>query len=102
MNLAETLCELGHPVAYYPSLARLLGGVPEALFLCQLIYWTGKGADKESWIFKTAAELTDETGLSYREQRRARRVLKTFGILQEKFNRLLHRTYFWIDSGRLE
>ncbi len=54
---------LGHPVAYYPSIARAIGCVKAGIFICQLLYWHGKGK-KGEWTYKSRKELTKETGLS--------------------------------------
>jgi len=102
MKLYEFLHEVGRPVAYYPSLARLLGGVKEAIFLCQLIYWNGKQADEDGWIYKTQEEITAETGLSRREQEHARSTLKALGVLQEKREGMPCRLFFRVDIEALE
>jgi len=70
------------PVAYHPGLARVLG-VKEAIFVCQLLYWHGKGKLPGGWIWKTQADITEEIGLSRREQEGARRRLVAAGILEE-------------------
>ena len=51
---AQALLELlgDRPIAYHPKLAQVLGGVKEALFVSQLLYWHGKGAHKNGWIWK--------------------------------------------------
>ncbi len=101
MNIGTAIGGLGRPVAYYPSLARCLGGVNAALLLCQLIYWRGKGRYGDT-IYKTADELTEETGLTYREQLTARKKLRGLGILQERYDRLRHQTYFNVDLTALD
>jgi hypothetical protein len=93
MRLSEYLIELGRPVAYYPSLAKLLG-VKATVFICQLAYWHGKQADPEGWIYKTSDELEEETGLSYYEQKSARKELRARGMLEEKYRRLDHQMYY--------
>lgn len=84
MKLTDFFMELGKPVAYYPKLTAITGGVKETLFLCQLLYWEGKQQSKERWIYKTREELTEETGLSRYEQETARKNLKKLGFLEEK------------------
>lgn len=44
---------LERPIAFYPQLSRVLGGIDEAIFVQQLYYWSDKGRDKEGWIYKT-------------------------------------------------
>jgi hypothetical protein len=82
MKLSDLLEDGGRPVAYYPSLALVLGGVKEAISLCQLIYWTGKQSDKDGWIYKQSNEVKQETGLSWKEQKTARRNLIKLGVLK--------------------
>jgi len=54
MKLSDFLENVGRPIAYYPRLAQVVGGVKATVFLCQLIYWRGKESDKHGWIYKTA------------------------------------------------
>ena len=56
------------PIAYHPLLAKALGGVKQAVFVSQLLYWTGKGKRADGFIWKTQEEWADETGLSAGEQ----------------------------------
>lgn len=71
------------PVAFHPAMARLLGGITEALLFQQLAYWSDKGSDPDGWIFKTQVELEDETALTRGQQERARATLRRLGILEE-------------------
>jgi hypothetical protein len=45
VRLSDFLVDVGRPVAYYPQLSHITGGVKETLFLCQLLYWDGKQND---------------------------------------------------------
>ncbi len=101
MNIGTAIVGLGRPVAYYPSLARCLGGVNTALLLCQLLYWRGKGWSGDD-VYKRAAELEVETGLGYREQLTARKRLRKLGIITEHYVRLRHTTLFSIDLKALD
>ena len=101
MRFAEFVRNSGSPVAYYPRLAIALGGVKEAVFVCQLLYWEGKQSDPERWIHKTLEEVRAETGLSRYEQDGVRRTLERKGILETWYDRLVHRLYFRIDLVRL-
>ena len=91
MRFAEFVRNSGSPVAYYPRLAIALGGVKEAVFVCQLLYWEGKQSDPERWIHKTLEEVRAETGLSRYEQDGVRRTLERKGILETWYDRLVHR-----------
>lgn len=98
MKLSEFIEGAGRPVAYYPRLARIFGGVKQAVLLCQLIYWVGK-SDREV-IHKTAEEIEEETGLTYEEQKVARAYLKKIGVLKDSYARLDHWVNFEIDFDR--
>jgi len=96
--ITEAIKLLGRPVAYYPSIARVVG-IKESLFLCQLIYWTPRARNDrgKGWIYKSADEMQTETGLNYKEQCHARENLKIFGVLEEVYERTTHRMYFRIN-----
>jgi len=75
---------LERPIAYHRIFAKIAGSVTAGLFLSQLFYWTPRGKDEDSWIYKTAKEWYEETALTRREQETARRLLKQKKLLQEK------------------
>jgi len=60
VRLSDFLVDVGRPVAYYPKLSHITGGVKETLFLCQLLYWDGKQNDSGGWIYKTQQEMFAE------------------------------------------
>ena len=97
MKLSDYLDNLGRPMAYYPGLARALGDVKEAVFVCQLAYWRGKEQDPDGWIYKTREEIEQETALTYKEQLHVRDSLKGKKLLEEHYARTEHRMYFRID-----
>jgi hypothetical protein len=99
-EVAEALGD--RPVAYRPALAALLGGVREALFVSQLLYWDGKGATPGGWIYKTQAEWRQETGLSRYEQETVRRHLRERRVLEEELRGLPARLYYRLDFETLE
>ena len=101
MKLSDFLSEIGRPIAYYPKLAHIIGNVKAALFLCQLFYWKDKGMMGDGWIFKTSEEWKEETGLSYDEQRGARKTLSGLGLLEEKHDRLNHRMFYRVNVHTL-
>lgn len=88
-----TLKGIGHPVAYFPRLGVFLDSVTAGVFLCQMIYWHDK-ATSEFGVYKSAEEITEETGLTYREQSTARKKLVALGLIEETNRRLEHRIYF--------
>ncbi len=97
MKLDEVVPQAGRPIAYYPRLRQIAGSTNAAILLCQLIYWTGKQRDTEGWIFKTAEELADQTGLTYKEQFDARRRLRQRGFLFDRYARSEHQLYFRLN-----
>lgn len=98
MKLSETLIDIGRPVAYYPGLKVITNSTTATILLCQLLYWTGKGENKDGSIYKTAEELEIETGLTYEEQLTARRKLAQLGIIEEHYARMEHRLYFKVHT----
>lgn len=88
-------------VSYHTSVAKVVGGATPGLFLSQLLYWSGKGADPEGWIYKTQAEMEDETALTRREQETARKKLREKGVLEEDRRGLPAKLHYRIDEDRL-
>lgn len=103
MSLMTAIKRLGRCVAYYPALSRVVG-LKESIFLCQLIYWTPKASnDKgDGWIYKSVEALDEETGLSYKEQKRIRQSLKKQGLLDEQYDRNKHLLYYKVNTEALD
>ncbi|MFH1185076.1 MAG: hypothetical protein V1755_08570, partial [Chloroflexota bacterium] len=117
MKITDLLADAGRPVAYYPRLREISGSTNAALLLCQLIYWCGKQQDSAGWIHKRT-KLADqdpdakadpanqslplETGLSYKELKAARRLLRARGLLRERRDYIRHRLYFQVDLQVLQ
>ena len=89
------------PVAYHPDIARIVGGVKAAVFLCQLLYWTGKGKRRDGFIWKTQAEMEKETGLTRCEQEGARKKLGTLGVLDEKLAGIPATLHYRVNTEQL-
>jgi hypothetical protein len=102
MKITEFLTDIGRPVAFHPGLKKITGSTTATLFLCQLIYWTGKQADPEGWIYKTSPEIEDETGLTYYEQTTARKQLIKLGFIEEDYKRLDHQMVFRIMANAID
>jgi hypothetical protein len=100
MKLSETLNDIGRPIAYFPKLRQITGSTTATILFCQLFYWNDKTVD--GWVYKTSQELEEETGLSYKEQKTARRHLVNNGLLEEKHKRLEHKIYFKLDIEKLD
>ena len=101
MSASQHMRRLGQPIAYFPELARMLGGVNASIFFSQLFYWLPKSSHPDG-IYKTAAEIESETGLTVQEQRTARKKLVDLGVLIETNRRIEHRLYFKLDLERFD
>ena len=65
----------------------IAGDTAAGLLLSQLIYWTRRGVDvaiRNGWIFKTAHDWQQETGMSWKVQRRARAKLLWLDLIDER------------------
>ncbi len=74
------------------------------VLLCQLIYWTRRGVDvqeRDGWIYKTAHEWQQETGLSWKVQRRARTHLLELDLLEERKQLMPARLEFRLKLSTL-
>jgi hypothetical protein len=76
-------------------------GSAAGIFLRQLVYWVGKGHDKEGWIYKTQSEMEKETGLTRKQQEKARKILCSYGVLKEDARGLPRRLWYWVDLEAL-
>lgn len=101
MKLTDFLVNIGQPVGYYPKLTKITGGVKETLFLCQLLYWEGRQADPERWIYKTQEEIEEETGLTRKEQETARKNLKDKGFIEEKYAGIPRKLYYRVKLAKI-
>ena len=96
MRLTDYIIGVGRPVAYYPSLKKITGSTISGLLLCQFLYWTDK--TKDGWIYKDSAQLEKETGLSYNEQRTAKKKLLENDLVESDYMRLNHVTRFRVKQ----
>ncbi|HFC3460077.1 TPA: hypothetical protein ACFIYH_001977 [Neisseria gonorrhoeae] len=96
MKPSESLRAASRPIAYYPKLAKPLGGVNAAILFGHFFYWNDK-TQYESGIYRTAEEIEIETGLSVQEQRTARAKLRERGVLIETEKRIEHRIYYKLN-----
>lgn len=100
MRATDLLGLLGRTVAYYPNMVKHFKSVTATVLFCQLFYWHDK-AHSELGIYKTTEEITEETGLSYKEQLTARKHLIALGVLIETHKRLEHKIYYKINLDRV-
>ena len=96
MKPSEMLRVAGKPIAYYPELAKPLGGVNASILFSYFFYWHDK-TRHELGIYRTAEEIEIETGLSVQEQRTVRNKLKERGVLTETEKRIEHRIYYKLN-----
>lgn len=89
------------PIAYHPILAKKLGGVEAAVFVSQLLYWTGRSKLPNGWIFKSQAEFEEETGLTRRNQETARKKLKELGVLEEELKGIPAVLHFRLNLEKI-
>jgi DnaA N-terminal domain len=68
-------------IGYSPDLARIVGGATIGLYFGQLLFLSDKGANPDGWVYKSEAEMGQETGLTKREQQTARRKLLALGVI---------------------
>lgn len=85
--------KLGSKIEYYPKLAKILGSVKTAIFLCNIINYV-------DWFTKTQEEIYNETALTRLEQETARKKLKELGIIEEKYSGIPRKLYFKINHNR--
>jgi hypothetical protein len=63
---------LDRPIAFHRVFVTLTGSVKAAILLSQAMYWQSRATQKDGWWYKTAEDWQEETGLTRREQERAR------------------------------
>ena len=101
MRMSDSLKIAGRPIAYYPKLAKPLGGVNAAILFGHFFYWDDK-TENPMGVYKTANEIEFETGLSVQEQRTARAKLRERGVLIETEKRVEHRIYYKLDMNAFD
>jgi len=99
MNYFDAFRALGKPIAYHPKLAKPLGGARCSLLFGQLLFWQDK-TDNPLGVYKTIAELEEETGLSEDEQETACKKLIKLGVLTKTYKRLQHRMYYKLNAEK--
>ena len=100
MNASEFLFHAGRIVGYYPLVAKAVGGAKAGILLCQLLFYFKQNDASE--ISRGLDDLEDETGLTTKELRGARKTLRAGGILTERLARLEHKVYFSIKLANLQ
>jgi hypothetical protein len=86
-------------VSFRPDLARVFGGIRNALMLSQALYWTANAAAKKrgGWFYKSAREWEEETAMTRGEQRRARGELAEAGVFNTELRGSPPTTWYRVD-----
>ena len=92
---------LDRPIAFHRCFVPVAESVAGAVWLSQLVYWSGRGQDKAGWIYKTQQEWKEETGLGRSEQENVRKKLRNKMVLEEKEDGLPCRLFYRLNLDRL-
>jgi len=94
---------LGPVVAFHGCLPSVTGSINAALFLSRAIYLTRTMARRhpQGWFARSTFEWQQETGLSRREQERARALLRDLGIVEESRKGVPARLLTRVNVDRL-
>ena len=76
-------------------------GAFAGIYLRQLVFWSDKGMDPNGWIYKSEEEWEAETGLSRDGQRKARKALDKFEVLESERRGLPCRLWYRVNFEKL-
>ena len=97
--MKQILRELNQkPIAYYPVYRQITGSTTGGILLSQLMYWFAK-KDK---IFKTDKEIMEETLLSEKELKNAKKLIKQLDFITVSREGIPAKTYYEIDWEKFE
>lgn len=103
MKLGVLWRNLGNSVVYYPTLAKVTGGVTASILFCHLFHLQSQLTDRDRWVRVSVDEIENETGLSPVEQKLARSQLVKRSLLKERVvNGCPDLLEFWPDIETLE
>lgn len=88
-------------ILYQPGLGIVFGSVNAGILLSQLLYWHGKGKNKDGWVYKTEKDMRLETGLTRTQQENAIKRLKDLGVLEMKLAGIPAKRHFRLDLENL-
>jgi hypothetical protein len=94
----------GRAIAIPMRVMGLVRDTAAGVLLCQLIYWTRRGVDvleRDGWVYKTAGEWQQETGMSWKVQRRARTLLQALDLIEERKQEMPARLEFRLKLSTL-
>lgn len=98
----STIELLSRPIAFHRAFVDLGLGITGALMLSQCMYWRARTSNPDGWFYKSQQDWEEETGMNRREQERARKALKSIGVLEEKRRGVPARMYFRVNEEALE
>ncbi len=81
------------PTLYQAGLVRVFG-FQLGLLLSKLAYWEGKQSSSGGWIYKTAKDLEDETGLTAANQKHAIRIGKKLGVIEMTYRQVPRKRHY--------
>lgn len=94
----------GRTIAVYRCLIDIADSLKAAAMLSQLLYWTRVSDEVEArdgWIYKTIAQMEDETGLTKREQGVCRKKLEALNLIVTSRKTLGGRLAFKVNLSEL-
>lgn len=105
LAMADALAKLlDKPIAFHRCFVNLCGSVSAGIMLSQGWYWSYVSEDemrRDGWFYKTEQEWQKETGLTRREQQRARAILRKTGVWEENRKGVPARMFFRVDRNRV-
>ncbi|HEY9597117.1 MAG TPA: hypothetical protein V6D33_05555 [Cyanophyceae cyanobacterium] len=101
MKITDLLEGVSNPVQFYPDLVHITGSHQAAIFLGQVLYWTGKQHNSDGWIYKTQEEWQLETELSEKEQKNARTKLTERFLVEERFVGIPRRLEYRANTNNI-
>jgi len=66
-----------------PNVNTIIGNMNATVLLMQILYWQGRGQREDGWIYKTRDEFSKELGMTLNEYDTARKLLRTFRLIEE-------------------
>ena len=96
--------EFGPPIAYRKDFALMLDSVPAAVMLSQAVYWMGRTKREDGFFYKSGVEWTEETGVSSKSLRNARKKLNEHDWWTEKKLKAngVPTMHYHVDLGKLQ
>ena len=99
MPACDLLLDLAAPASYYPCLRAIAGSVNAAILLSLLLRWTLLDCYQGGWVMASAERVQRATGLTRREQERARAQLVKVGLVGSELMGSPATTHLKVDSA---